>query len=144
MRKPPAGGPYWVFVFLYCLFIFYLSAQSNPLPKIARKIFADWILHGVEYGVFGFFLAGALRFSLRIKTFSVLVIGVTALGALYGATDEIHQLFVPRRQCSVWDLAADITGSFCGAVIFWILVQRARKKKASVNAADQRFLQSSL
>src|SRR5438105_10435301 len=31
------------------------------------------------------------------------------ISAVYAATDEIHQVFVPRRQGSVWDVLLDTT-----------------------------------
>ena len=35
----------------------------------------------------------------------------------YGALDEFHQYFVPGRDCSVWDWAADTLGGAAGAAV---------------------------
>jgi VanZ family protein len=37
------------------------------------------------------------------------------LGILYGASDEVHQLFVPNRSSDVVDLLADTLGVMAGA-----------------------------
>jgi VanZ family protein len=131
-------------VFSCCVLIYALSSKSNPLPAAVGKYFSDWFLHGVEYGFLGFFLTGALRFSLKIKSFRVLMISTGVLGALYGATDEIHQLFVPFRCCDLRDWTADVVGSLCGAAVFWCVVKTGYKKKASVHAGNQSVSRASL
>jgi VanZ family protein len=40
---------------------------------------------------------------------------VTGAAAAYGILDEIHQSFVPGRDCNVWDWAADTIGAALGA-----------------------------
>jgi VanZ family protein len=40
-------------------------------------------------------------------------------GTLYGLTDEWHQSFVPERQASARDLAADAAGVFIGGAL-WV------------------------
>jgi VanZ family protein len=37
------------------------------------------------------------------------------IAVLYGASDEIHQYFVPGRVCDIFDLVADSIGGFIGA-----------------------------
>lgn len=47
----------------------------------------------------------------------VLALLLTALAAsAYGAVDEIHQYFVPGRDCNAWDWVADTLGAFLGSV----------------------------
>tara|TARA_Y100001934_G_scaffold119354_1_gene146015 strand:- start:1801 stop:2256 length:456 start_codon:yes stop_codon:yes gene_type:complete len=41
------------------------------------------------------------------------------LTALYAATDEFHQLFVPGRVGTVWDVALDSLGGLLGIWIVW-------------------------
>ena len=52
---------------------------------------------------------------------------VLALVALYAASDEIHQAFVPSRQASVWDVLLDTTGAAFGLLCLWG-VGRLRKR----------------
>jgi VanZ family protein len=46
------------------------------------------------------------------------VVVITMMVALYGAFDEIHQLFVPGREASMGDLVADVVGGLVAAVLF--------------------------
>jgi VanZ family protein len=42
-----------------------------------------------------------------------------ALTALYAASDEVHQLFVPSRGASVWDVLLDTLGGAAGLLCAW-------------------------
>jgi VanZ family protein len=53
-----------------------------------------------------------------------LALGLTAL---YAATDEIHQTFVPSRQGSVWDVLVDTFGAAIGLLCLWA-IGRVRKR----------------
>jgi len=46
------------------------------------------------------------------------VVGVL-IAAAYGATDELHQYFVPGRQADVADLLADAIGAIAAAGAIW-------------------------
>jgi VanZ family protein len=50
-----------------------------------------------------------------------------ALAALYAASDEIHQAFVPSRQGSVWDVLLDTSGAALALLCLWA-VGRLRKR----------------
>ena len=40
---------------------------------------------------------------------------------LYAATDEFHQLFIPSRGASVWDVLLDMLGASIGLLLHWRL-----------------------
>jgi len=44
----------------------------------------------------------------------------------YAITDEVHQLFVPNRQGSPWDVLIDSIGGAAGLLVLWA-VGRWRK-----------------
>jgi VanZ family protein len=52
---------------------------------------------------------------------------VLALVALYAASDEIHQAFVPSREGRVLDVLLDTTGAACGLLCLWG-IGRLRKR----------------
>ena len=52
---------------------------------------------------------------------------VLALVALYAASDEIHQAFVPSREASAWDVLLDTTGAAFGLLCLWA-AGRLRKR----------------
>jgi VanZ family protein len=44
---------------------------------------------------------------------------------LYGATDEIHQYFVPSRSCDIFDWFADATGALLATLFIVLTIRRA-------------------
>ena len=115
----------WAPVFFYGTLIFFLSSFPFhfSLFQKAEKNHADKLVHVVEYGVLGFLLARALwRHGIFWRSAGRIFGVVLVLGALYGASDEVHQRFVPYRDCSAADLATDAAGVMLGTVL-WIKKQ---------------------
>jgi VanZ family protein len=94
-------------VFAFAAWIFYLSDQPGvPAPEVP---FLDKALHFAAY----FVLAALLRRALLAYD---LADGAAAgwafwLSVFYGVTDELHQSFIPYREPSLFDLAADAVGA---------------------------------
>ena len=104
----------WAMAFSYMAIIFFLSAQ--PYPALSYRIVAGgFFLHLIEYGVLGLLLSWAFVNSGIEKR---LLLYVFLAGLLYGATDELHQYFVPERTSCLVDLTADGLGSLLGALSF--------------------------
>lgn len=120
-----AGSPlrYWGPVALYAALIFAGSAISNPPEAIASvlKAVSDKVLHMCEYGVLGALAYRACRYAAGPWVAQHAVI-VAAFGcAVYGLSDEVHQLFVPSRHGDPLDLVADTTGALLGAWMWrWV------------------------
>jgi VanZ family protein len=120
----------WAPVFLYAAFIFFLSSLSfgHPLFQRAEKNHVDKLAHIVEYTLFGYLLARALWRHSPIWGSSARVFAAVLLaGALYAASDEWHQRWVPLRDPAAQDLAADVAGLACGA---WLWM----RKQGHINA----------
>ncbi len=85
-----------------------------------QKVHADKIVHVVEYAILGFLLARAMgkytffRQSMRLLAAIVLLVGV-----VYGISDEFHQMSVPNRTASFYDVIADSVGIFIGVFIYY-------------------------
>ena len=111
MRRPAAA---WAAAVLYAALIFALSAQAKPLPFLPPDLWGlDKLLHFAEYVVLGALVARALRLGGRP---AARVFGLALLaGSLYGASDELHQKFVPERTADPRDWAADTAGAALGA-----------------------------
>jgi VanZ family protein len=96
--------------------IWFLSSQST-LPKPKGVFGYDKLQHLLAYMA----LAGAVGLWVspeRWRRRQMLVMGlVAAVASAYGVTDELHQYFVPGRNCNVWDWIADTAGSIIGAAI---------------------------
>lgn len=115
----------WLPAVAWAAFIFSLSAQSNvPGPEVPG---IDKVEHFGAYAVLGWLLVRAADRSLL-----PLALGAV-LGVLYGASDEIHQMFVPGRSPDVMDWVADAAGVLAATYVYTRL--RARRAAARRGAA---------
>jgi VanZ family protein len=126
----------WLPVILWAMFIFITSANPNPyrpLPAAwsrqtvmvqsaagSKSVGFDELLgrflHLVEYLVLSVLIARALVGSDDLRfPFLAMAFG---LSAVYALSDEVHQLYVPRRAFELSDLALDLTGSVLGIITF--------------------------
>ena len=105
----------WVPPVVYMLLIFFLSSQSSPLPEITKRVW-DKSLHLVEYGILAVLFCRALIGEGQGRLASLLL--AVVLASAYGASDEWHQSFVPRRSSDVYDWLADSIGGGAGVAAF--------------------------
>jgi VanZ family protein len=107
----------WAPVVLYAAVIFYASAQPDvQLPAG----FTDKPTHSLAYTVLGVLMLRALAGGLPARIALSTALLAVALTTAYGATDEIHQMFVPGRYADWHDLVADAIGGATGAVVCWL------------------------
>ena len=108
----------WSIIFLYAALIFYFSSISNPPQPLSPKD-PLWDLmttleHVAEYTILGGLLYigfNSLGGKTKEKAFTLAVL----VASLYGASDEIHQYFVPNRYCDIKDFLADSAGGLIGS-----------------------------
>ena len=124
---------YWGPLVGYAAVIFALSAMKHPPVPVPRFPHADKVLHMIEYSGLGFLLCRGLAMGRHGLAPSMALLSATLLGALYGASDELHQLMVPGRSASVLDLAADVVGTALG---YWLLYLRQVAVAGGRSAAD--------
>lgn len=102
--------------------VFKLSSLTNEQLEDFPQIW-DKLAHFLEYAT----LAGCYAMIWTRNEWSrrqwlrVLIVGVLAL--VYGCTDEYHQSFVEGRDCSAFDLVADLTGGLFGGIVYAIITQ---------------------
>lgn len=109
-------GIYWLPLIGYMVLIFYLSSQpfeGLELPEIWN---IDKLLHIIEYGVLGVLWLRALRSSFVSSTYLYRLALVFTI--LYGVSDEVHQMFVPNRTASIFDIMADGIGGWLGIWLY--------------------------
>lgn len=89
--------------------------------------------HLTEYAVLAMLLWRALRSGTRWQMKISILFLVAALAcAIFAASDEFHQSFVPSRTPSPRDVMIDICGAFLGLAVCWMF---ARRKSAQAFAS---------
>ncbi len=116
-KRSPKSYEFWLPCIVLCLGIFAASHVSRP-PSIDIEFeMQDKVLHFIAYftlgcsvlfGVFG-------KGYVRPKVFVPIVVFACAF---YGATDEMHQYFVPGRSLDVFDWVADVLGGIAATAAY--------------------------
>jgi VanZ family protein len=120
--------------------IFTLSSFSGDrYPRIDIR-FADKGMHALLFLPLGWFLARACaaagtKEGIRFWSSSLLV--AIVIGIIYGATDEIHQIWVPQRVCSFADWTVDSISVVIGAWA-WVMAVRLLDRLSSRASARER------
>ena len=123
---PAAALLRWAPAVLWAAVIFTLSSMSGlPAPPSG---FTDKHAHVVTYGVLCALVVWGLTDRAPGRTTWSVSAVAAVLATLYGVSDEWHQSFVPGRDVSVLDLAADASGAVVAAVGLraWAII-RARR-----------------
>lgn len=123
-RHRPPGVWRWAVVAGYMAAVFFASGGPGPaLPPVAH---ADKLLHAAAYGVLAGLAAWALAHGRLREVSGSVALLAWAIAAAYGASDELHQFFVPGRQSDWRDLAADAAGAaaVAGALWAWGIIAR--------------------
>ena len=117
---------FWLPSVAWATVIFNLSAQPQlPGPGVPG---IDKAAHFGAYALLGWLLVWA-------ADRSVLPLAVGAvLGLLYGATDEVHQMFVPGRSPDVLDWFADAAGVIAATYVY----KRLRARRAARTGGARR------
>jgi VanZ family protein len=136
---------YWLPVLFWMALIFSASSDVNSFAHSSRLIapLLHWLFpqmpddtvylmvlivrkcaHLTEYAVFALLLWRALRkpvkndsrpWNWREARLALLMV------ALYAASDEFHQCFVPTRTALVSDVLVDTAGGVAGLLALWII-----------------------
>jgi VanZ family protein len=123
----------WGPVLLVMALIFTASAQSD-LPAPPGGI-SDKSEHALAYGALGAALVRALAGGRSSAMSLPRVLLAAFLAALYGASDELHQRFVPNRTPDLLDLVADACGALAGALLL-AAVARALSRLMAMRASS--------
>ena len=111
--------------------LFLLSAWSNPsVPYLFTN--SDKVVHAGLYAVLGMTLGFGRVRAVAPPPHLVLIL----VGALYGATDELHQAFVRGRSPDAADWAADVVGVVSGYLLIVSLVTPRRTSSTADHGID--------
>ena len=103
-----------------------ISKESLDLAVLVGRKCA----HLTEYAILALLFWRAVRKPLKndARPWSWPLAGRAILFvALYAASDEFHQLFVPTREASLRDVAIDTTGAALGIFLLWGLGRWRRR-----------------
>lgn len=103
--------------------IFVVSSQPGDQLHLPEFLSFDKAWHLLEYAI----LAITCLFALHptpAKAKTSVALGVVCFAALYGASDEFHQSFVPLRDSSLADVIADTLGASIVAGYWWFKGRR--------------------
>lgn len=108
----------WIPALLWALLIFYQSNQPSPA---GADIAPDYLLHFGAYGILALLLANAMAggpgFVWRGRPGEWGLFLTFVLTVIYGLSDEWHQSFIPGRDPSWADVAADFLGALVAVLI---------------------------
>ncbi len=106
---------YWFPVLAYCILIFMQSSMPSDryLPAFSHM---DKVYHFLGYALLGILFFRAYRTLPVGKNIFLLTTVSIISSVVYGATDEIHQAFVPHRYAGIEDFLADAVGSVGGVL----------------------------
>lgn len=106
----------WVYPVTWMVLIFTGSCIIFD-SGTSSLIISDKLIHFIEFGILSSLYFYAFTKTTLIKN-SILLIGIcTILTIMYGISDEVHQLFVPTREFSVYDILADGVGGVTFATV---------------------------
>lgn len=102
----------------WAVFLLALTSWPSPpeVPVVSDIPDFDKVVHALLYGVEGFLLYYAIAWPAQRRLW-VRALTVGGLLAVFGALDEVHQLWIPGRSAEVADAVADATAGLSGAVV---------------------------
>lgn len=111
---------YWLPWCAYLGLIFGISGLSRPEEDFGISV-SDWLAHLGEY----FILLGLTFRAFRKAGWQDLKTRYFFAGIVFclffAASDELHQFFVPGRNCDIRDFLFDAAGTLAGAVIYKVM-----------------------
>lgn len=103
---------------VFATVIFVLSSLSTTPEILSEVIGADKLLHTLEYFIFGYLIMRIFATSTGRSIRNRAVLLTLMAGTAYAASDEFHQLFVPGRTASLYDVLFDALGVLLAAALY--------------------------
>jgi VanZ family protein len=104
--------------------IFFLSHTPGDEIHLPSFSHSDLVAHMIAYGALGVSVLYAWSDSLRASSFMKVSLYTVLACLLYGISDEFHQSFIPGRDVSGMDVAADTVGAVLACIIWWFVSKK--------------------
>jgi VanZ family protein len=112
----------------WALFLFTLSSIPDIPSPIHLGSWDDKLNHFIAYGILGALVLRATTMNRELPNGRHFKLTLS-LAVLFGATDELHQYFVPGRFMEFYDFVADAAGIAAGALFYlWLCKRRSPNK----------------
>lgn len=113
----------WVHAAIYGAGILVLtSLPVDNVPLYSTFDISDAIAHAAMYAILGLLVVRASAITWKERDFRIYASNAWLIAAGFGAVDELHQMLLPYRYCSLWDWAADAVGCLIALGIWRIYV----------------------
>ena len=114
---------YWLILFV---------ATTLPAQDLPKTGVGDKIEHFLAYLILAVLLNLTLMFQNKYSTLKNKAWLYTLIFSLiYGGLDEIHQVFIPGRDCDILDWISDSSGVLVGLGVMRMIVNYFRYKPQS-------------
>ncbi|MBN2343592.1 MAG: VanZ family protein [Deltaproteobacteria bacterium] len=123
----------WITALLiYLVAIFVVSHMTASQLVLIDITVWDKLAHFFEYLPVGFLICGWIH---KVWSRSTLLLVAVAISSVIGLAclDELHQYFVPTRDSSIFDIAADTLGGAVGIGIACVVLKRKNKTRLSAS-----------
>ena len=116
------------------------TVSHTPAPPLAGHV-PDYWAHMAVYALLALVILRGLAGGRRPGVTGARLLLAALLAAAYGITDEYHQSFVPGRDPSARDVAADAAGAVAGAGAGWVwsIVFAGRRQTTPPQDDPERF-----
>ena len=128
--------PYRLATIAYCAVLFWLSSMPEPPQPSVDFPGKDKIAHFVLYAGLAAIVAIGMKRSKQPGCGYALWWAPILFATMYGVTDEIHQIFVPKRSFDLLDIIADSAGAVVAATSLYLGVWRFPFRRASLKEID--------
>ena len=110
----------WFPVIGFAALIFHLSSiPGKNIPQLFPH--QDTLFHIIEYALFAMLITRALKVCCPKISFIRIFSWVFFLSFSFALSDEFHQVFVPGRSPSLYDIVSDSIGIFIGGTFYrWL------------------------
>ena len=131
LEKHKVAMVYFPLLFYWILLLTATSLPAADLPSIGT---IDKVNHLVAYFGLSVLLNLCLLFQLKYVTlYKKAFLLAFLIVILYGALDELHQMFIPGRSAEVLDWTADAVGALLGVILVFKLVKKFKYKSPKFN-----------
>lgn len=106
---------------LYKIYSFFVS-KTVDLQTFTNLVFnpVRKLAHFSEFGLFGIIVYLNIK---EYKTKNIVIYSII-FSCLYAISDEIHQIFVPGRACTLIDVLIDTCGASLGIILIHLILKR--------------------